>query len=75
MTLIGCVIAAGIHFNLDFQCVSRSFVFKFVAEEGGAEQPAVHNHLPSELNEQCSMAVQWRRGQLLMCSLPSAHNS
>lgn len=39
MTLIGCVIAAGVHFNLDFQGVSRSLVFKFVAEEGGAEQP------------------------------------
>lgn len=35
MTLIGCVIAAGVHFNLDFQCVSRSLV----AKEGGAEQP------------------------------------
>lgn len=63
MTLIGCVIAAGVHFNLDFQCVSRSLAFKLRSRGGGSEQPAVHNHLPSELNEQYTVAIRWRRGQ------------
>lgn len=42
----------------------------FVAQEGGAEQPAVHNHLPSELNEQCSVAIRRRRGQAADVFLP-----
>lgn len=62
MTLIGCVIAAGEHFNLDFQRVSRSLAFKLRSRGRGSERLAVHNHLPSELNEQSTVAIRLEEG-------------